>query len=285
MCVCVCRVWFASCGLHRVCVCVCVCARVFVCHSACRVSRRPCVCGRSASADTNEMWRTTGCAAGSGRGLRGGGGGGGGGEGAAVWWWWPSAGRVVVVVAAAVAAVTVSFGFMKNGGFSTTSWPMLRMRSACSTATWTMSFAESAVQPMLRVALGEHALPHLRRHGEDAELVDELGHHVLHALAVGAGGDAEQRPLRRLEQRDRVVDRLLVGHRAADRVRREEVRAVGDGERGDVFGELEVDGPGLLLDRDAHAVAHEVRHLRWWAAVAGRRWWAAVAGGGSTAPP
>mmetsp|Transcript_2090 Transcript_2090/g.3854 ORF Transcript_2090/g.3854 Transcript_2090/m.3854 type:complete len:247 (-) Transcript_2090:380-1120(-) len=130
-----------------------------------------------------------------------------------------------------------------------------------------------------RVVLGHNALPHLRAHRHQPRLLHQHLHGVLCPLPIRSGGDADQGPLGRVDQRHRVVDglRLHQGPAAAAdggarRAREDPARLLVDGQCGDVFGDLQVHGARLLLTGredgvpngggDQIRVVHAFGHLR-----------------------
>ncbi len=108
-----------------------------------------------------------------------------------------------------------------------------------------------------RVRLVDDALAHLRAEKGQTGAVDERAEHARRELAVRAGADHHEGALRVLDRLDGARDRLLVGHGPAVVARG---NRLGQAELArDVLGQLEVDGAGPLLLRDAERLAHAAR--------------------------
>ncbi|MCY1284104.1 hypothetical protein D9M70_329980 [compost metagenome] len=105
-----------------------------------------------------------------------------------------------------------------------------------------------------RVALVHHALAHLGGDEGNAGAVDQLLEDLGGHLAVGPGADHQDRAARGLQLVHRGADHLVLGQRAAAEAARDR-QAVGL-LGGDVLGQFQVHGAGLLLLGEAEGLTH-----------------------------
>jgi hypothetical protein len=101
----------------------------------------------------------------------------------------------------------------------------------------------------------DHPFSHLGVEEIDARLVDQFAQGDARPVPVGGGADQDKRYLGGLQHLHRFIDDALV--RARPPCGADLIGSGGGCLGGDVFGQLQVDGPGALLLRDSHRLPDE----------------------------